>query len=211
MIGAKQSWMSETCDKESCEVEAADPPISSSSFATILLRIKHHQLTILLCINIIQPPLSSSQLRGRLKLQHLHLPFYEPTALLDWHFQQQWHFEYHQIISTFLCLCWLFCRIGETPELPPSSSEGKLGTPEKNKVCRCDDVNLQDTLCYDCDDDGANLHDKEDRDGTASDYRREESGAPPRYGSANLMIMIMVNLVMMMVVMLMMMVVVVTR
>ena len=148
MIGAKQSWMSETCDKESCEVEAADPPISSSSFATILLRIKHHQLTILLCINIIQPPLSSSQLRGRLKLQHLHLPFYEPTALLDWHCQQQWHFEYHQIISTFLCLCWLFCRIGETPELPPLSSEGKPGTPEKNKVCRCDDVNLQDTLLW---------------------------------------------------------------
>ena len=99
------------------------------------------------------------------------------------------------------------------------SSEGKLGTPEKNWVCDFDDVNLQ-IIFYDYDDDGANLHDKEDRDGTASDYRREESGAPPRYGSANLMIMMMmvVGMLMMMVVvmlmvvvMMMMMVVVVTR
>ena len=101
----------------------------------------------------------------------------------------------------------MFCRIGETPELPPSSSEGKLGTPEKNWVCDFDDVNLQ-IIFYDYDDDGANLHDKEDRDGTASDYRREESGAPPRYGSANLMMMIMVNLVMMMMMVVMLMVVV---
>ena len=88
------------------------------------------------------------------------------------------------------------------------SSEGKLGTPEKNWVCDFDDVNLQ-IIFYDYDDDGANLHDKEDRDGAASDYRREESGAPPRYGSANLMIMMLV--MMMMVVVMLMMMVVMTR
>ena len=97
----------------------------------------------------------------------------------------------------------MFCKIGETPELPPSSSEGKLGTPEKNWACGFDEVNLQDTF-YDYDnddinlldnendtkvandDDEDNLHDNEDRDGAASDYRREEAGAPPGYDSANL-------------------------